>query len=120
MSDTCQVNVHDGGRFLTSHKCGRKLSGSDDYPELCGLHASVKRRAKQRQQQTLDRRAQVTAEREAFEARAVAASKALGVPMQVDLTYPVTGPDAHTGQHVTGHVIVSLSDLESLIERLNR
>lgn len=115
---TCKVKVSDGGRFISSHTCGRKLSGSDDYPELCGVHAAAKRRKAQKEADRLaitERRAAETAE---FRTRVDALNERYGLKAISRTLTPTTGPGAFVSRP-TGDVILSLDQLESLLAKLD-
>jgi hypothetical protein len=118
MTGTCQVNISDGGRTISFHTCGRKLSKSEDYPDLCNLHASIKRRELAKAEQRIQGVQTAVAEREAVSQRVSAVSAALNIPMVPETYYPVTGPHAHTGLRVTGQVMVQLDQLEKLASRV--
>ena len=119
MSAVCEIKVYSGSHGMHGHLCGRKLSGSEDYPELCGLHASTKRRALEKDQQTNARRVEQARELDAFNERMLAASNVLGLKLATQTTQAFTGPDAWTGAKVTGNVIVPLRQLEALASQIS-
>ena len=116
-ANTCRESVPDGGRLMSFHTCGRKLSGSDDYPDLCGLHASLRRRALSREaarQASKDRR---TAEVAAMDARVIDLNNRLEIAAVSQTRFPKTGIDAYH-QIPTGNAIVPVDHLEKLAARI--
>lgn len=116
--NTCQVNVPNSGRAVTFHKCGRKLSGSEDYPELCGLHAAAERRALAKEQARADVKLVRAAEVKAANQLAERLSRQLGIRVTATMRYPMSGPETLITQP-TGNATVKLADLERLVARLN-
>lgn len=115
--ETCQESIPDGGRAVTFHTCGRKLSGSDDYPELCGLHASAKRRALAREdarQASKERRIAEVAE---ADAKVISLNNQLGIVAVAQTKFPTTGIDAYH-QVPTGNAIVPIDQLETLAAQI--
>jgi hypothetical protein len=119
MNDTCQVQVSDGARSMRFHTCGKKLSGSDDYPELCGTHAAANRRRSTKDNHRVTRTAEIEAAMKATRDRADAVAASLGVTMVVETRFPTTGPDAFLPSQPTGKVVIPLSQLEALVERIH-
>lgn len=117
--NTCRVSVHDGGRMMSSHTCGRKLSGSDDYPDLCGLHASAKRRAKAAAQAKREAKARRNDELAAADARVIALNNQLEIVAVAQTTMPTTGVDAFHSI-ATGNAIVPIDQLEKLAAELDQ
>lgn len=115
--ESCIENVADGGRLVTSHTCDRKLKGDPEYPHLCGLHISVIRRAKDREQK---RRSTAIQSNEAMESAAVELEKlntALGITSILQTKTPYTGVGAFISAP-TGYAIVPIEKLRELAERL--
>lgn len=115
---TCQERIPDGGRAAIFHTCGRKLSGSEDYPELCGFHASVKRRRKSKAAARDLHKAQIAAGLSAADERAATLSQALGVTVSAETALAWTGPDAGITKP-TGFGKVSLDALQQLADRIH-
>lgn len=113
--NACKVSIPDGGRAVTFHTCGRPLSGSEDYPDLCGVHAAAKRRkaAKDRERIVADSLARDNV-READD-RASTLSVALGVTVSAETRF-----DSAIRRHPTGNAVVKLDDLQKLADRVAR
>lgn len=114
---TCQVKISDGGRLMSFHVCGRKLSGSADYPELCGPHASAQRRAKEKENARHSLRDERAKEVDAADEHAVSLSVALGVTVSAQTVVPWSGPEAGVSRP-TGYALLKLDDLAKIAERL--
>jgi hypothetical protein len=117
MTATCKVRVPDGGRLVSFHACGRKLSGSADYPELCGLHASVKRRAEEKENARHSLRDERAKEVGAADEQVASLSVALGVTVSAQTATPWVGPEAGISRP-TGYALLKLDDLAKIAERL--
>ena len=115
MPETCQ-ELSSPGTFMV-RTCGRKLSGSEDYPDLCGMHASAKRRAKPKGQQREDLRERRQAELLEANGKLVALNAKLGIQSTLQTTMPTTGPGAFIGM-ATGHAIVRIDQLEWLADQI--
>jgi len=120
MNDTCKVQVSDGARSMRFHTCGKKLSGSDDYPELCGTHAAASRRQRAKEDHRVTRTAEIEAAMKVTRDRADAVAAKLGITMVVETRFPTTGPDAFLPSQPTGKVIVGLAQLEALVKEVTR
>lgn len=118
ITETCQVRVPDGGRFISAHTCGKKLSGSNDYPELCGQHASVKRREQSKKAAREEASVRLNEQRDADAARVVALNAKLGTKALLRTSMATTGPEAFIGKS-TGEVTVTIAELEALALRLS-
>lgn len=118
ITETCQVRIPDGGRLMSSHTCGKKLSGSDDYPELCGQHASAKRRAQSKKSAREEAEARLNQQREADAARVVALNAKLGTKALLCTVMATAGPEAFIGKS-TGEVTITIAELEALALRLS-
>lgn len=116
-TQTCRERISDGGRAVTFHTCGRKLSGSDDYPELCGLHASAKRRALAKEAARLTSSARRAAEVAAADAKVIDLNNRLEIAAVAQTTFPTSGIDAYY-QVPTGNAIVPIDQLASLADRI--
>jgi hypothetical protein len=114
---TCKKLIPDGGRAVTFHACGRKLSGSDDYPELCGLHASAKRRSLAKDAARRSSAARRVAEVAAANAKVIDLNNRLGIVAVAQTTFPTSGIDAYH-QTPTGNAVVPIDQLASLADRL--
>ena len=116
---TCQVRVSDGGRLMSTHACGRKLSGSDEYPELCGLHASAKHRALEKDQARREAGDRRQAEVKAADAKVIALNNQLGIVAVAETKFPTTGVDAYH-EIPTGNAIVPVDQLEKLAAEIDQ
>jgi hypothetical protein len=103
---------------VSSHTCGRKLSGSEDYPDLCGLHAAGQRRRQAKASARQSLRDQRAEEVKTADERAVILSAALGVPVSAQASLPWTGPEAGINRP-TGQALLKLDDLAKIAERLH-
>jgi hypothetical protein len=120
MNDTCKVQVSDGARSMRFHTCGKKLSGSDDYPEYCGMHAAAKRRQSAKDDHRITRTAEIEAAMKATRDRTDRVAATLGVELTVETRFPTTGPDAFLPSQPTGKVIVDIAQLEALVKDVER
>lgn len=115
--ESCIETVHDGGRMMSSHTCGRKLKGDHEYPHLCGLHISAIRRAKDREQK---RRSTAIQSNEAMEAAGFELEKlntALGITSVLQTKTPYPGVGAFISAP-TGNAVVPIEKLHGLASRL--
>lgn len=110
----CQVRVPDGGRSVSSHACGRKLSSSEDYPELCGLHAAAKRRRLAKRRQEISEQATAKKAVQDADARVISLNNRLGIVAVAQTQY-----DRHIVARPTGSAIVPIAELEKLAERIS-
>lgn len=119
MNDGCKKYVPDGGRAVTSHRCGRKLAGDPTYPELCALHIAAIRRRGTREQERETARQRRAAEIAETDARVDAVNKALGLTGVAVTVYPEVGPERLIARP-TGQVKIDLTELERLVEQVAR
>jgi hypothetical protein len=101
MTDQCQEQVSDGGRWPSFHTCGRPIKRDG----LCGLHAAAKDRAAQRDR---DMAAKRDGQKRA-KASAEAALTELGVKGRAAY-------DSIAAAY-TGEVVVSVDELRRLMAR---
>lgn len=116
--ESCIESVSDGGRFITSHVCGKKLKGDAEFPWLCGLHVSAIRRARSKEAKRAETKARRQAELETENAKLIALNARLGIRSTLQTTMPTTGPDAFIGVS-TGYAIVRLDQLENLANQIS-
>jgi hypothetical protein len=117
--DTCPERISDGGRLMSSHTCGRKLSGSDDFPELCGLHAGVKRRALAKDRARRDANAQRIEAVKEIDAQVSDLNDRLGIKAIAQTAFPTSGLNLYRAVP-TGNVVIAIEDLQALADRIQK
>lgn len=116
--ENCIESVPDGGRFITSHTCGKKLKGDTEFPWLCGLHVSVIHRRRSKGQQHNELRTQRSLELETANTELEQLNTRLGITSTLRTLFPTKGPDAFVSRP-TRDAVVPVEKLRELADRLD-
>jgi hypothetical protein len=115
----CAERTSAGTRSMDFHNCGRKLKGDPEFPWLCAMHIAMIHRSRSRSQQRASLREEIEALRQTANAELEALNTRLGITSELDLSYPVRGPEQFLGGRPTGNAVVPIEKLRELANQLH-